>query len=521
MIYSLTSHFPLACGCSTFSPSKDSTKITRIALVVLGLLYKARGEDFFLETYNGLGYADSRALAHNSRGDIFVVGNTGGVIRDPEYGNGYYPTSSEAFIVKRGAEESSSLAKTFKNEERGVNALAIDGSNNIYVARGSDNDPNVMAKLDAKCSITWVKTFDSYVRSIDVDKNGNLLIVGNSPSHGSFVGMWDGEGLFQWADAVGNGHNFYDIDFGKQETIVGAGSIWTDAGDEFALIAEWDLNGTRVWGESLRFGGYHSLFSDCVTDTKGAIVAAGEVYDDDGYFNGALLVKFKPDRTVSWVKIDGSEESTSFNAVAIDKEGAIFAAGYISDYALLGKLNSLGGIVWVKKIGDKEDSLWDSTDLALDTEGNIILLGSVGSRGPWGSFLLRTNTEGAKPNCLSDDTVYTQIYFGMSSSSISRSSLGPADRRNMSDFIPLSDMSLSTIDGWEPERCADSSTDVISWIIGGSVAGGCLLLCGMAGVAYFVGGRLKRCADVSTTKSPIDDLTATSSPDTFELKPSS
>ncbi len=114
-----------------------------------------------------------------------------------------------------------------------------------------------------------------------------------------------------------------------------------------SVIIKYDENGNGIWARVVNDGGAASTFKRVAVDAEGNIYAAGFQTGTDTYVYGqssggadvtakadnsgtnAVIVKYTSAGNVEWAKtVIGGENKSYFNAVAVDKYGNVYAAGY-------------------------------------------------------------------------------------------------------------------------------------------------------------------------------------------------
>ena len=278
-------------------------------------------------------------------------------------------------------------------------AIALDGSNNIYIGGNFDGmvdfDPGLgvanrtgkghgdifICKLDSSGNFLWVGTmgdinFDT-VSSIAVDASGNVYMTGTfdgtvdfNPGGGTFNIMSEGNGdifvsklsstgNFLWATSFGT-PNF---DFGTGIALDALGNVYTTglfqgtadfdpgggvfnltiAGSGDVFISKLDSSGNFVWAKSI--GGV-----DLELATGIALDASGNVHTT-GTFQGT--VDFDPGKGIANLNTAGLPD--------------IYLDIFVS------KLDSSGNFIWARAMGGTSAN--GSLAVAVDSSGNVYTMG--------------------------------------------------------------------------------------------------------------------------------------------------
>jgi outer membrane protein assembly factor BamB len=322
--------------------------------------YDASGQALWAKTVTaGSNNSQFYAVAVDSFGNIYAVGYQSGT-GDFDYGSGnIHGTNSEgpnAVLVKYNASGQAQWAKTVTagGGMSQFNAVAVDSSNNIYVAgfqnwtvsydygsgniTGTFNGSNaVLVKYNDSGQALWAKTVttgnnDSYYYTVAVDSSGIYA-----------AGRQSGTGSFNYGSGPIAGKSFNGSN---------------------AVLVKYDASGQAQWAKTVTAGSSQTSFRSVAVDSSG-IYAAGYQYGSGNYDYGsgniagtnsdsnAVLVKYNALGQAQWAKtVTTGAASSSFNAVAINSSG-IYTAGHQngSGNAILVKYNaSSGDVQWTKAV---------------------------------------------------------------------------------------------------------------------------------------------------------------------------
>jgi Beta-propeller repeat len=144
--------------------------------------YNSAGQQQWVVRYNGPGNSDdyASALALDGSGNVYVTGNSWGVVSYRDYATvKYNSTGQEQWVARYDGPGS---------YDDGAHAIAVDGSGNVYVTGGSfgsnsDND-YATVKYNSAGQEQWVArhTSEGYNsdlgNAIAVDSSGNVYVTG-------------------------------------------------------------------------------------------------------------------------------------------------------------------------------------------------------------------------------------------------------------------------------------------------------------------------------------------------------
>ena len=239
----------------------------------------------------------------------------------------------------------------------------------------------------------WAETdtsgaFTSAFNAVAIDSNGNVYAVGTIGGNGTYG-------------------------FGNSVTATGGFSN----GNNIVLV-KYNSSGIAQWAQTVSSAAFTSTFNSVAVDSGGNIYAAGMVGNNStygfgnsittsgGFSNGnnILLVKYNSSGVAQWAQtVSSASFTSSFNSVAVDTNGNIYAAGAVGNNStygfgnsittsggfsngnniLLVKYNSLGVAQWADTVGSATfTSVFNS--IAVDGNGNIYAGGAVGNNTTYG-----------------------------------------------------------------------------------------------------------------------------------------
>ncbi|MBI5866455.1 MAG: SBBP repeat-containing protein [Planctomycetes bacterium] len=235
----------------------------------------------------------------------------------------------------------------------------------------------------AQMRLSWVAQYDGPASNLDrpesilTDAAGNVYVTGWSeagpPTNGDCTTIkYDRNGVTQWV-ARWNGPDSY-WDYGVDLAINSAGELYVAAytyGGPRAVLLKYDANGGLLWSRIL-------------ADGVGVVVALDSqenVYfgaSAGGYPRNLSLWKFDPAGNEQWYRgYDGPAAShDNLTDIAIDADDNIFVLGEVrtasgSDEIALLKYNDSGALQWTRLYTDGIDNA--VSNLARDSFGNIYI----------------------------------------------------------------------------------------------------------------------------------------------------
>jgi hypothetical protein len=208
-----------------------------------------------------------------------------------------------------------------------VTAIEKDADDNIYItgtaANGTSGYDIFTVKLDTNLNVVWDVTYNSGGAFADVgnaialDGSGNVYVAGYSgtATNGSdFTTIkYNSSGAQQWVknwNGIANGSDTLKaiiVDPSSGDIIV-SGTTWNGASFDFETI-KYNSSGTELW--AIPFNdkyGYHDHVSGLAGSASGGVVVAGQSVDPDG---GLTYVTVQYSETAFVQPVDTDSVSTS------------------------------------------------------------------------------------------------------------------------------------------------------------------------------------------------------------------
>jgi hypothetical protein len=345
------------------------------------------------------------AVAVDASGNVYAAGSQGGT-GAYTYGSGVSATGAYSYdnvvLVKYDSGGTAQWARTVSagSSESRFNAVAVDASGNVYAAgyqsgtgaftygsgvsaTGTANYQYnvVLVKYDSGGTAQWARTVSagsnqSQFNAVTVDASGNVYAAGSQYDTGAFT-------------------------YGSGVSATGAYS------SSNVVLVKYDSGGTAQWARTVNVGSNFSRFNAVAVDASGNVYAAGYQYGAGAFTYGTgvsatgtyssynvVLVKYDSGGTAQWARtVSAGNSSSSFNSVAADASGGVYAAGYqsgtgaftygtgvsatgtySSENVVLVKYNSSGTAQWARTVsaGSNESQF---NAVAVDASRNVYAAG--------------------------------------------------------------------------------------------------------------------------------------------------
>jgi hypothetical protein len=215
------------------------------------------GEQLWVARYNGPAndWDDAYAIAVDGSGNVYVTGLSVGSGTSYDYATVKYDTNGNQLWVARynGPGNSDDYAE----------AIAVDGSGNVYVTGRSDGSPDYATiKYDTNGNQLWVARYNGPASNIDfayaiaVDGSGNVYVTGKSigiGTDGDYATIkYDTSGNELWV-ARYNGPGDYSSDLAQAIAVDGSGNVYvtgysigSGTSYDYATV-KYDTNGNQLW----------------------------------------------------------------------------------------------------------------------------------------------------------------------------------------------------------------------------------------------------------------------------------
>src|SRR6266498_3673623 len=340
------------------SASESAFSNVRVLLRLLTLLtgcfltLTATAQEVWVARYKGPGNARDTAwaVAVDASGNVYVTGASVGSGTGLDYATIKYNSSGiQQWVARYNGSGNSGDEAT---------AIAVDGSGNVYVTGYSTGPASgydyATIKYNSSGIQQWVARYDGpgdtndYANAIAVDGSGNVYVTGGSG--GSRVGCggacddyatikYNSSGIQQWV-ARYNGSDYGHND-AQAMAIDGLGNVyvtgisWGGGGSgtfyDYATV-KYDTSGTQQWVD--RYNGPGNGDDDAravAIDGSGNVYVTGYSLGSGSGFDYATI-KYDSSGTQQWVDRyngpgNGDDKIVSPGAIAIDASGNAYVTG--------------------------------------------------------------------------------------------------------------------------------------------------------------------------------------------------
>lgn len=360
--------------------------------------YDASGTQQWVATYSGTGNGTDHAyaIAVDGSGNVYVTGTSLGSGSNYDYATIKYDASGTQQWVAR-----------YNGTGNGIDtatALAVDSSGNIYVTgyssgSGSGNDYATI-KYNTDGTQLWAARYngpgngEDIANALAIDGSGNIYVTGTSfglHTDSDYATIkYNGAGTQQWAvryNGVGNGYDSATalaVDSLGNVYVTGT-SFGSETDSDYATI-KYDAAGTQQWVARYNGpGNGYDQASAIAVDSAGNVLVAGSSIGS-GTDNDYATVKYDATGTQDWVaRYNGpGNNSDVVSGIALDGSGNAYVTGYSlntpadSDCATI-KYDATGAQEWVVTYGGPANDSDGANAIAVDSSGNIYVTGySVG-----------------------------------------------------------------------------------------------------------------------------------------------
>ena len=384
--------------------------------------YDGAGNQIWLRQFGTSSWDLVYEMALDSSGNVYVAGNTYGIFPG-QTSAGYY----DAFIAKYdGAGNQIWLRQFGTSHGDFARRIALDSSGNVYVSGGTcggtfpgqtsaGDDDAFIAKYDGAGNQIWLKQFGTshldYSSAMALDSSGNIYVSGGT--YGTFPGQTYNQGGYDVyvAKYDGTGNQLWLRQFGSSSheiahsiALDSSGNAYmtgytastlpgqTSAGSYDAFVAKYDGAGNQLWlrqfgSSSLDHGNEIAMDSSenvyVVGQTRGAL--PGETSEGG---RDVFVAKYDGDGNQLWLKQFGTSgwESYGRKGMALDSSGNIYVMGNTpgtfpgqtsagSYDAFVAKYDGAGNQLWLRQFGSS--SVVSGYGIALDFSGNAYVTGQT------------------------------------------------------------------------------------------------------------------------------------------------
>jgi len=401
--------------------------LTFLSVLFLALPLFAQSVDTaWVRRYNGLGNSGdaASAIAVDGSGNVYVTGHSDGGWTGVDYATiKYYPNGDTAWVRRyNGPGNSYDYAQ----------AIAVDGSGNVYVTGSSDGSwtfrDYATIKYYSNGDTAWVRRYnglgnlDDVAWDISVDVSGNVYVTGYSvvrestQYHDYATIKYYPNGDTAWVRTYNGPGNLGD--YAVAIAVDGSGNVYvtgqtlgSGTGNHYATI-KYHPNGDTAWVRIENSGYWASAIA---VDGSGNVYVTGQ-HGGSGENIDYATVKYYPNGDTAWVRRYNGPRNVDDVAldIAVDDSGNVYVTGetdghWVSpdyDYGTI-KYYPNGDTAWVRRYNGPQNLDDIAYAIALDGSGNVYVTGESG--GSWTSQDYDYGTIKYYPN---GDTAWVRRYNG-------------------------------------------------------------------------------------------------------------
>ena len=374
----------------------------------------AQVDTAWVRRYNGPGNGDdyARSIAVDGSGNVYVTGGSEGSGTGDDYATiKYYPNGDTAWVRRYNGPE---------NDEDVANAIAVDGSGNVYVTgyimSSSFDDDYATIKYYPDGDTAWVRRYNGpdnwydYAYAIAVDGSGNVYVTGRSYFAYATIKYYP-DGDTAWVRRYNGEASAITVD-GSGNVYVTGQSEWSGTTSMDYVTIKYYPDGDTAWVRIYNGPGndYDRAYAIAV-DGSGNVCVTGESYGS-GTSRDYATIKYYPDGDTAWVRrYNGPDNGDDWGqGIAVDGSGNVYVtggswgSGTSIDYATI-KYYANGDTAWLRRYNGPTNYYDVASAIAIDGSGSVYITGYSGTIkydangnqmwvGPWGEIDIAVDDSG-------------------------------------------------------------------------------------------------------------------------------
>jgi len=387
--------------------------------------YYPNGDTAWVRKYNGAADTSdwANAIGVDGSGNVYVTGGIvdSGTWEDYDYATiKYYPNGDIAWVRKyRGLGDSYDVA----------DAIAVDDSGNVYVTgqSGTEEDDYVTIKYYPNGDTAWMRRYngpaydDDRASAIAVDGSNNVYVTGESEGGGTdddyATIKYYPDGDTAWVRRYNGPGN--SGDYASAIAVDGSGNVYvtgySDVSDtlptnqQYATIKYYP-NGDTAWVRRYNGPGNDWDWAYAIAvDGSGNVYVTGSSVGS-GTHNDYATIKYYPNGDTAWVRRyngEGSGWDIAY-AITVDSCGNVYVTGesYSSqtdfDYLTI-KYDSSGNELWVETYNGPGNGFDMAYAIAVYGCNNVYVTGSSVGSGTGNDYATIKYVQGLSRVSITDD----------------------------------------------------------------------------------------------------------------------
>ena len=256
---------------------------------------------------------------------------------------------------------------------------------------------------------------------------------------------------YEGANELANTLQFYGSTSDSTDNIYGVGWASYDTYNAY-IIQKFNNTGSRMWSKKInRSTDYSDNGYEIAVDTNGDLITCGRSFTATG-IDGVITKHSAGSGTVVWSKtFANSLGQTTLRKIVPAANGDFYVAGetnpdgvFANNVAVLARFNSAGEVVWQRQFGNTGGTTLGQ-DCAVDSTGDVYLVGRTDSPGTTDHFLVKYDSSGVEQWQLTQGAANTDRGVGVAvDSSDNVYVLGTVDTNQ--NTAPFTDFVLSKYD---------------------------------------------------------------------------
>ncbi len=351
------------------------------------------------KTWGGNAIDSAQSVAVDTFGDIYITGNTNSFGVSPGFDH-----PDDVFLLKYSSSGNLTWQRTWGGSQTDeASGVAVDALGDAYVTGYTfsfGSYPNArslfLLKFLPTGDIDWQHTWggdnaDSG-SSVAVD-GGWIYVTGNTGSSGNggiLLLKFDSLGTLKFQEnwGAGGGDEGASVAVDSSSNVYVAGALaYFGGGGYDAYISKLTATSNMVWQRSWGGPDTEAAYGVAVDSSDGSVYVTGSTSSFGAGSEDVIVLKFDSAGNLKWQVTWGGASTDIGEGIAVDPQGNIFLTGETysfgkgSEQVFLLKIDPSGGSIWQRLwSGSKGDA---GLGLALDSQGNPVVVGSVGEAAPY------------------------------------------------------------------------------------------------------------------------------------------